>query len=245
MIDYHCHILPGLDDGCRDVTEAVDMARQLLEAGFTRIYCTPHCITGLYEITPEQVKAAVAELRAVFKTEGISMELDCGMEYYVDDFLADRLDSPMTLGKTRLLLFELPRKAEVENLCTAVTQINNRGLIPLLAHPERFLAANMHMRNRIRFNLQGTGLFNCSESADKEIVPKSFLDAVNMGCFLQADIGSFAGVYGKRTQRFARILQKLGFYTCYGSDGHNSSQLKRVLAGSEMHFRVKRFSTVQ
>jgi len=237
MIDYHCHILPGLDDGCRDVTEAVDMARQLLEAGFTRIYCTPHCITGLYEITPAQVKAAVAELRAVFKAEGVPMELDCGMEYYVDDFLADRLDCPMPLGNTRLLLFELPTKAEVENLYTAVTRIKNCGLLPLLAHPERFFAANMGMRDRIRFSLQRAGILGCSEPADRGMVPESLLDAVKMGCFLQADIGSFAGIYGKRTQKFARVLQKLGFYSCYGSDGHNSSQLKRVLAGSEMYFK--------
>ncbi|MGC9424257.1 tyrosine-protein phosphatase, partial [Vibrio sp.] len=236
MIDYHCHILPGLDDGCRDVTEAVDMARQLLEAGFTRIYCTPHCITGLYEIAPAQVKDAVAELRAVFKAEGIPIELDCGMEYYVDDFLADRLDCPMPLGNTRLLLFELPTKAAVENLYTAVTQIKNSGLLPLLAHPERFFAANMRLKDRVWLRLCGVKQNSSHEVSDVKILPQAILKAVNMGCFLQADIGSFVGIYGKRTQMFAQLLLDCGLYTHFGSDGHNSLQLKKILTWGKIHF---------
>ena len=61
-------------------------------------------------------------------------------------------------------------------------------------------------------------------------LPASLLKAIDLGCYLQADMGSFNGLYGREAQQLALTLHELGLYSYYGSDGHNCSQLERILA---------------
>lgn len=231
MIDYHCHILPGLDDGCQDVKEALAMARHLQGAGFTQVCCTPHCITGLYDISAQQLSDSVAELQSMLKYNDISLELIPGMEYYVDDYFIKRLEHPVTLGDSKLLLFELPFNADAAILYDTVLQIINRGLLPVMAHPERFFASQL---NRGITDFIGT-LWRriCARSQVFFDLPASLREAIDLGCYLQADIGSFNGMFGHEVQQLAIMLRELGVYSYYGSDGHNCAQLERVLADNK------------
>ena len=81
MIDFHCHILPGIDDGCRDLDESLVLAQVLVAAGFKEVFCTPHCIHGVYDNTPSSVRAAVDQLQQQVIREGIPLKLHSGMEY--------------------------------------------------------------------------------------------------------------------------------------------------------------------
>ena len=227
MIDYHCHILPGLDDGCQNEEESIDMARQLVDAGFSRAYCTPHCITGLYDFSAEQVREAVTALQQVLDSEGIPFQLETGMEYYLDDFFLDRLENPMTLGKTNLLLFELPSSGDVRILPDAVRWIKKRGLVPVLAHPERFFAGK-RQQSVVEFVQRCFNRLSPNRNA-VDLLPSDLLEAMNLGCLLQADLGSFNGVYGPNAKRLAMSFQKQEMYACVGSDGHNPRHAQRIL----------------
>ncbi|MFA5700417.1 MAG: CpsB/CapC family capsule biosynthesis tyrosine phosphatase [Desulfuromonas sp.] len=236
MVDYHCHILPGVDDGSKTLEESLEMAQQLVSAGFRHVYCTPHCITGLYDLSLRQIYDSVAQLQQAIADSGLPLLLEVGMEYYLDDFFFDRLRNPIPLGDSRLLLFELPSFGDVRLLPAAVARILSHGLTPVLAHPERYFAFN---RNKEAAGVAGH--FRLERWFEREAsLPPSLLEAVDMGCQLQADLGSFNRVYGKHTERLALLLQNLGMYTYYGSDGHHPAQLRRILHNNKGLLNLKR-----
>jgi protein-tyrosine phosphatase len=229
MIDYHCHILPGLDDGAKDVAESLAMARLLADAGFREVCCTPHCIRGSYDTTPAQVRQAVASLQAVLNREGVALRLRAGMEYYLDEYFLG-LDELLPLGDSRLVLVEAPSQGNMAVIGDGVFRIVRQGLIPLFAHPERcaLLAP------------PGTeGLFD--KVWTRFATPSAKITAQNslnmlkeMGCLFQGNLGSFAGVYGRQVADRARVMLAQGLYACLGSDGHRPEPLAKVLASPVM-----------
>ncbi|OQY18437.1 MAG: hypothetical protein B6I36_06960 [Desulfobacteraceae bacterium 4572_35.1] len=233
MIDYHCHILPGLDDGSRDVAESIEMATLLVDAGFSCVHCTPHCISNVYDISVEQVRGAVTELQHVLINAGIPLQLKPGMEYYVDDQFFERLDNLQTLGDSNLLLFEISPTGNFNMLRRAVFQLRQRGLIPLLAHPERYpnlMSARRSVGFLRRFMQHkpqiDSGYFGKFPSVVEEII--------SAGCFFQGNIGSFSGVYGQDVLCTAKTHRDQGHYQYFGSDGHRPGHLKRSLRGLEL-----------
>ena len=107
MIDYHCHLLPGLDDGPKEIDESVAMAAALLKAGFRKIYCTPHLMKGCYDADNQAVLSAVIILQKRLTAENIKIEIFPGREYYLDEFLGGYLKHPLTLGKTNYIMIEI------------------------------------------------------------------------------------------------------------------------------------------
>ncbi len=235
--DWHCHLLPGLDDGPRETAEALEMARLLQSAGHREVYCTPHCIKGSFETTPEQVRGAVAELQSALDAEGIDLKLHPGMEYYLDEFFPSVLDDPLLLGETNLLLVEAPSQADPEMLREHLFAVVRRGLVPLFAHPERyaFFALPEERRGfwaKVRTTLPS--FLNLPSGPREEHEAHSrglqlLTDLAAMGCRFQGNLGSFTGFYGEVVQRQARLIQRAGFYALYGSDGHSPRQLRAVL----------------
>lgn len=201
MIDYHCHILPALDDGAESLDESLAMARLLAGTGFREVCCAPHCISGSYDTTPGQVREAVAVLQEALKREGIAMRLRPGMEYYLDEFFLDLIEL-QPLGESRLLLVEAPGQAIAEVVRQGLRKIRALGLTPLIAHPER------------------SEIF-------KSRVPRSA--SLPEDCLLQANIGSFTGFYGPQVQRRAYDLLRAGRYAALGSDGHDAVRLPAIL----------------
>lgn len=207
MIDYHCHILPALDDGAQDLAEALEMARLLAAAGFREVCCTPHCIRGSYDTTPAQVREAVAALQASLHGEGIDLRLRPGMEYYLDEFFLG-LEEVQPLGEGRLVLAEAPGQANAEVVREGLEKIASLGLTPLIAHPER------------------SPIFNFSDAGAKRKTQNLQLP---QGCLCQANIGSFTGFYGSRVQRCAYEQLRCGQYAAFGSDAHDAVRLAGML----------------
>ena len=113
MIDWHSHILPGLDDGATSIDESIAMGRLLVEAGFRIVHCTPHRLRGMYEIPVDDVRAACKQLQQVFDGEGVALELRPGMEYCLDEFFPEDFRNPLPLGDSRRILVETPSRAVV------------------------------------------------------------------------------------------------------------------------------------
>jgi len=230
MIDYHCHILPGLDDGCRSWSEAVEMARILAAAGMTCVHCTPHCRCGLYETLPEQVRDGVQKLRENLHQAGVELQVKAGMEYYLDEFFFDHLDEPLLLGDSQQLLFEMAPNGNIELLKQAVFEIRRRGLTPVLAHPERYPALWVKKRPcRLAFRQQRRRVALLDEDP-LSAFPAIVRELRDMGCLLQGNLGSFSGIYGRDCSKTAKLLYQGGYYHCFGSDGHSPGQLSKALA---------------
>lgn len=223
MIDWHCHILPGLDDGAVDLETAVAMAAFLQQAGFVEVYCTPHHIFGLYNTPPAQLRTAVAELQEKLDEAGIRLRLHAGMEYYLDEYFFAALADPQPLGDSNRLLVEIPSQADRSLVREGVFHAMRLGLTPLVAHPER---------SRLLNPQRGSGLLNkiLFGKAPRAVEEEAFFEELRtMGCLFQGNYGSFSGYYGQPAQQRAVELANSGCYACFGSDGHNLHMLESSL----------------
>lgn len=137
MIDYHCHLLPALDDGPATLDEALLMARALVDFGFREVHCTPHCLSGQFEFSPVEVRAAVDRLQAELNSAGIPLRLHPGMEYCLDAGFERFVANLLPLGESRLVLCEAPPRALPAALAALLELIVVQGFTPLIAHPER------------------------------------------------------------------------------------------------------------
>ena len=138
MIDLHCHLLPGVDDGSRSVEQSVDVLRRMQEAGVTAVCLTPHHSSGRVAAgIPASHDAAFAALSEQ-APDGVA--LSRGVELMLDRSVSpELLEHPgLTLAGTRYLLVEFPRIAAAPAVANALLQIAQLGLVPVLAHPERY-----------------------------------------------------------------------------------------------------------
>jgi len=233
MIDWHCHLLPGIDDGPATVEDSVALAAALSKAGFTEVYCTPHLIKGSFEADNDAVRKAVAGLQARLTEEGIALKLAAGREYYLDEYCSDYLKDPMLLGDTRYLLIELPNHISPEYAKEFFYRVKSSGYIPMIAHPERcalFTVPEKQKENLSRkllslFGISGPRLDAQDPGLEKASLPGYLKD---IGCAFQGNLGSFAGLYGERVRQAVMRLHGMGLYTHFGSDMHASIHVQSL-----------------
>lgn len=157
------------------------------------------------------------------------------MEYPLDEYFPMLLEQPQTLGDSRLLLVEIPWQASIELVMDNVQLIIQRGLIPLLAHPERCDLLRMDKSFqpwRFMTGMIGRLLTRRGDPAvaDDCLSSPSLQDQLQgMGCLFQGNILSFSGRYGLQVQQRASANLEQGLYHCFGSDGHNAESLEAGL----------------
>jgi protein-tyrosine phosphatase len=225
MFDFHCHILPGLDDGPTTSEESVEMAAALCKAGFTAVYCTPHLIKGTYDADNEAVRTAAAVLQKRLNNENISLELFPGREYYLDEFLSEYLENPLPLGGTNFIMLEIPINISPELIKEACFKIKRRGFIPMIAHPERcgiFGMPQKREKSWFRFTDSQRNDKNSKQYNSSRLV--EYLK--DIGCAVQGNLGSFLGLYGSQAQKTANRLRKMEIYTHFGTDLHSKAGIK-------------------
>ncbi|MDX6729144.1 MAG: protein-tyrosine phosphatase [Baekduia sp.] len=138
VIDLHCHILPGLDDGPEDLAAAVELARQTVAAGVHEVVATPH-VSGLYRNRAEDIARSLSRLRAALDDDDIPLRIHAGAEIALDQLaeLSDEELRALTLGGGPFLLLESPLKASAGDVGPPVQQARRRGFRVVMAHPER------------------------------------------------------------------------------------------------------------
>ncbi len=142
MIDLHCHLLPGVDDGSRTVEQSVQVLRSMQEGGVTAVCLTPHfSVSRVVQGLPEAHGQAFRALEP-FVPEGIQVHR--GVELMLDRPVTEELLARpgLTLGGTKFILVEFTRLAAAPALGNALMQILRLGLVPVLAHPERYAATS-------------------------------------------------------------------------------------------------------
>lgn len=138
VIDLHCHLLPGVDDGPATLDGSIALARAASDAGTRTVVATPH-LDHHWGVAPERITPAVDAVRQALAEEGIPLEIRAGAEVALPRFTEL---SPEEVGMVRLgdgpyLLIESPHTPAAGDFHTFVTLIASRGQPVLLAHPER------------------------------------------------------------------------------------------------------------
>ncbi|MBJ6751198.1 tyrosine-protein phosphatase [Geomonas anaerohicana] len=224
--DYHCHLLPALDDGAVDLRESLDMARTLSSFGFGTVHCTPHLIRGGYENDPARVVRAVQLMQRRLDDEGIPLRLVPGNEHYLDQYLPEMLHGALRSGDSRYLLVEVPFHAGPELLRPMVQTFAEHGLAPLIAHPERCTAFDPA---RAVGGVRGALSMVLGRDAEPQLEDSEIVELKRLGCRFQGNLGSFAGYYGYEVRERALLFLRHGLYSCVGSDGHSSEKLWEML----------------
>lgn len=198
-LDFHSHILPGLDDGARDLDDALMLASSMKGWGFERVYCTPH-INALYRNTPDSIRPAFEQLQEALATHNVDLDIRMSAEYrLVPETWPEVLEKKWLMPiEDKYILMELPisRRYEMKNISPMeeFRKIVSMGLTPILPHPERY------------------GYLSHDE----------LLEFVDIGVKIQCNYGSLAGLYGHEAEEIAGSLVKEGIVSFFGTDMHNA-----------------------
>ena len=150
MIDLHSHLLPSVDDGSRSVAQSVKVLSEMAAQGVTDLCLTPHLRAGeLAKAPPQSHEDAFAALRSAAPPRP---NLHRGAEVMLDRPLpaADLRARRCTVGGTRYILVEFPRLVALDTVSIALTRVMEAGLVPLLAHPERYASCSVEAVARWR-----------------------------------------------------------------------------------------------
>lgn len=242
MIDFHCHILPGLDDGARDLDESLEIARILSGSGFTEAYCTPHLIKGCFDNNKDDIIRATNALQTALHQNNIPLTLHSGVEYYMDEFFSACLKDPLVLGSSTTVLVEAPVQADLKFVKENIYAIVRSGYIPLVAHPERCVFLRQNVRSsafKVRSSVHGFwGNILSRINVERRTLNKepsveqgaSNIEILrDMGCKYQVNIGSFVGMYGNDARKRAVKLLQNGHCDKLGTDAHSPRDLNKRL----------------
>ncbi len=148
MIDLHCHLLPGVDDGSRSLAQTAAVLNKLAELGVEGICLTPHLLASeATSGTPAGHDKIFAELQPV-TPQGVTLYR--GAEVMMDRPLDPKVgqDRAVTLNRTRYLLIEFPRMVTAHAVEQALMGVMAAGLVPLIAHPERYQCVSVNLAKR-------------------------------------------------------------------------------------------------
>lgn len=199
-VDYHCHILPGVDDGVRNLDKSLAALSYYEEAGVTEVWLTPHIMED-YPNSTCQLRQGFNKLCVAYNGP-IIMHL--ASENMLDSTFEQRFhdNDLLTMGQGTHLLVETSYFNPPIQLYQTLNEISRRGLFPVLAHPERYLYMTLKDYDRLK----------------------------DMGVKFQLSIMSLAGVYGDGAAAKARHLLLEGKYDLYGSDLHRLSVFRKALS---------------
>jgi protein-tyrosine phosphatase len=199
MIDLHCHVLPGIDDGPVSMEGSLALVQAARSAGIQTIVATPH-VSWKHRNDAATIAAALEKTQAALAVAGIDVQLRAGAEVALTR--AAEMEqaelSALGLGGSRWLLMECPFTPATTGFDSALIGLQNRGARIVLAHPERCPAFHR----------------------DREM-----LDAlVEAGMLISLTAGSLVGRFGRTVQRFARLLVADGLVHNVTSDAHDHTR---------------------
>jgi len=206
MIDLHCHILPGIDDGPTDLSVSLAMARCAVDDGIRVTACTPHIYPGLYENHAEGIRSGIAAFRLALAEANIPLQLVEGADTHLaPDLLAGiRGGRIPTLNGSRYFLFEPPHHVAPPRLEDSVFTLVAAGYVPVITHPERLTWIEEHY--------------------------PVFKRLVASGAWMQLTSGSLTGRYGPRPKYWSERILDEGFCHILATDAHHIDRRPPLLA---------------
>jgi protein-tyrosine phosphatase len=198
MIDFHTHVLYGVDDGSRDIEMSLDMLDISRVEGVKHVCLTPHYISGEFEIERDEYESRFNKLAD--RINSLDLKLNHGLEIYINPNLPNLYREKKIWGvnDSKYLLIELPMQQFPIYTEKVFYQLRLEGAVPIIAHPERNLSI---IKNK-----------NLLESL------------INTGTLVQMNSGSLDGIYGAMVKKFAEELVSMNMVHLLGSDAHNTTR---------------------
>lgn len=198
MIDLHCHVLPGMDDGAPDLDTSLEMLMIAQTDGIDSIVATPHFIAGEYNNNTDAVLQKLDELKTAAEVEGIFVKLYPGNELYIDPGIPALLKegSVCTLNNSSYVLVEFPMADIPAYAADTLYHIRLEGYTPIIAHPER----------------------NQKLGGDPDLL----IEMIDAGALCQVNSSSITGIFGNRIKRTAFDMLRHGMVHLVGSDAHTA-----------------------
>jgi protein-tyrosine phosphatase len=203
MIDIHCHLLPGIDDGSKSWDTTLEMCRMAAADGVTHIVATPH---ANYEYRYDRAGyfALLEELRS--RVPEMSFSLGCDFHLSFENIEHAREHPELySIGETRYLLVELS-DFSVFGFAQSLYNLRAAGLVPILTHPER--------NPRILAN------------------PELLRDFSDAGCLMQITANSLTGFWGKSSQKMCETMLKTNMVHFIASDAHGIRSRSPILSAA-------------
>ena len=199
MYDIHCHLIYGVDDGSDSLDESLRMLNIAVSGGTQGIVATPHAnISGSYENywTPE-LFASLKEIREAAFNNNIPIEIFAGQEILCTSNTIELLSKGklITLNNSRYPLIEFPFGEYSSTVFARTQMLLAQGLVPVIAHPERYYFVQEDEENLIRLH--------------------------ESGCILQMNKGSLEGVFGEGAAYTSKFMLENDLVDCIASDSHS------------------------
>ncbi|HWB24551.1 MAG TPA: CpsB/CapC family capsule biosynthesis tyrosine phosphatase [Chitinophagaceae bacterium] len=205
-VDMHSHLLPGLDDGLKDLETTISFVRELHELGYSKLICTPHIFAELYPNKPETILPKLDLVRSAVKKNDIPVTIEAAAEYMIDTDMEELVNSGrplLTFGKNYILV-EMSYIAPSPNFEQMLFSLRVKGYQPILAHPERYMFYHANFEKYER--------------------------AVDLGCLLQVNLLSLIGYYGKPVKTIAEKLFEKNMVSLVGTDMHHANHMEALKA---------------
>ncbi|WP_286767970.1 MULTISPECIES: tyrosine-protein phosphatase [Sphingobacterium] len=203
--DMHSHLLPGIDDGCTDEAESMDLLGRLVDLKLQHFYFTPHIFQEMYPNTRERIEASFDQV----KGKGFDKKLGgYAAEYMLDSNFEQLLRQPdpqfLVLPNNHILI-EMSYIQENKQIEKLIFDLLIAGYYPILAHPERYIFYHTDMQKISRLR--------------------------EIGCLLQVNLLSIIGYYGTHEKRVAKYLAGAGLVDLVGTDAHHERHVKALEHG--------------
>jgi protein-tyrosine phosphatase len=198
LIDLHCHLLPGVDDGAKDLQESVEMAKMAVAEGITHIVATPHHNNGQYSNSKEKIMAKVREFQEALQMENIPLTILPGQEPRINGEILQNFENGelLTINDSgKYVLIELPSNHVPRYTEQILFDLQMKELTPIIVHPER----------------------------NQEIIenPEILYQLVKRGACTQITASSITGHFGKKIKKFTFDLIEANLTHFIASDAHN------------------------
>lgn len=194
MVDIHCHLLPGIDDGPATLDDALQMAEAAIADGITHVVATPHA-NNTFDFNPERVRALCQELAGHLGGR-LALATGCDFHLNVENLRAlEKNPATFTINQKNYLLVEFSNFSIPASMDQTLHQMQLAGLTPVITHPERNSIIRAHPERLARW--------------------------IHQGCAAQVTGGALTGVFGLSSQKIAESWMAKGLIHFVASDAHN------------------------
>lgn len=210
FVDIHSHILPGIDDGAKNMTKSIELVSALQKLGVSQMVTTPHINHYVWNNSPEIIQSKLKETQKTLDENKIKMPVQAAAEYFIDSWFENHFKEEKLLTlKDNYVLVEMSYLNAPLNIYKTIFEIQVAGYIPVLAHPERYV----FYHNRF----------------------SEYEKLKNAGCVFQLNLLSTVEYYGSQIAKTADDLLAKGMYNFCGTDVHH----KKHIAAFDDKIKIK------
>lgn len=202
FVDIHSHLLPGIDDGAKDLKTSIELILKMYSYGIKNFITTPHVLGNVYPNSSKIIKTKLAEVKKELLEKGFNdISISAAAEYMIDEQFSERLkENDILTLKGNHVLVEMSYFIEPIDLYDVLFELQLKGYKPVLAHPERyhFYHSKLNHYNKLK----------------------------QAGCLFQLNLLSLTDQYGKNVKKISNELLNQNLYDFVGSDTHHEDHLQ-------------------